>query len=93
MVKKLKHQFLEAVINEKIGTKTDFGLVITTKEFVNFMKKSRSSIDYLESYLSSVTIEPGRKAMMHNKYLFRVKQGVFRIHPEAVLKHKIKHLS
>ncbi len=90
MAKKLKHKFLDAVVDGKLGIMTESGLVVTTKEFVAYLE-NESRPEYLRSYLPSVAIEPGRHMMQHNKYLFRLRQGVFRVHPDAITEHKRKH--
>lgn len=91
MQKKLKHQFLDAVISGGIGTQTERGLIVTTKEFVLYFEdKTKSKIDYLRSYLPSVSIEAGRQEMKHNRYLFRIGRGIFKIHEDAIDRHHVK---
>jgi len=91
MEKKLKYQFLDAVTSGVIGTQTERGLIITTKEFVLYFEdKSKSKIDYLRSYLPSVSIEAGRRDMKHNKYLFKMGRGIFKIHEDAITDHFYK---
>jgi len=89
MKKKLKHQFLDAVISGVIGTRTERGLIVTTKEFVLYFE-DKSKIAYLRSYLPSVSIEAGRHDMKHNKYLFKMGRGIFKIHEEAITDHFYK---
>ena len=92
MNKKLKHQFLDAVISGGIGTRTERGLIVTTKEFVlYFENNTKSKIDYLRSYLPSVSIEAGRHDMKHNKYLYRIGRGIFKIHEDAIDRHNFKY--
>jgi len=90
MEKKLKHKFLDAIITGQLGTHTDRGIIVTTKEFANFFSESGKK-DYLRSYLPSVTIEAGRHLMQHNKYLFKVAHGTFRVHPDAIKHHLLNH--
>ncbi|PCJ85512.1 MAG: hypothetical protein COA54_10905 [Thiotrichaceae bacterium] len=90
MEKKLKHKFLDAVITGKLGRHTDNGIIVTTKEFTQFFGEAGKK-DYLRSYLPSVTIEAGRHAMQHNKYLFKMAHGIFRIHPDAIRHHRLNH--
>ena len=90
MKKKLKHQFLDAVISGELGAKTESGTIVTTKEFVQYFV-SESKKSYLRCYLPSVAIETGRHEMKHNKYLFRMGSGVFKIHEDAISKHYFKH--
>lgn len=94
MGKKLKHHFLDAVISGGIGKRTERGLIVTTKEFVGyFEKKHNSKNDYLRSYLPSVSIEAGRRDMKHNKFLFKIGRGTFKIHEDAITMHYSKNFS
>jgi len=90
MEKKLKHKLLDAVVTGKLGTQTENGIIVTTREFAQFFSETEQK-DYLSSYLPSVTIEAGRYVMQHNKYLFKVAHGTFRIHPDAIKHHLLKH--
>lgn len=90
MEKKLKHKFLDAVITGQLGRHTDSGIIVTTKEFTQFFGTTEK-VDYLRCYLPSVTIEPGRHLMQHNKYLFKMAHGTFRIHPDAIEHHLLKY--
>ena len=92
MEKKLKHHFLDAVIAGGIGERTEKGVIVTTKEFVRyFEKRHKSKSDYLRSYLPSVSIEAGRRDMKHNKFLFRIGRGIFKIHEDAIDTHYARH--
>ena len=90
MEKKLKHKFLDAVVTGRLGTHINNGTIVTTKEFAEFFSETGKK-DYLSSYLPSVTIEAGRHEMQHDKYLFKVAHGIFRIHPDAIEHHLLKH--
>ncbi len=93
MGKKLKHHFLDAVVTGEIGRRTEKGLIITTREFVQYFEnKYESKCDYLRSYLPSVSIEAGRHDMKHNKYLFKIGRGIFKIHDDAINMHYVKHM-
>lgn len=89
MKKKLKHRFLDAIISGELGTRTSRGMIVTTKEFVLYFE-NESKKEYLSSYLPSVTIEASRHEMKHNKYLFRIGLGIFKIHEDAIIKHHLK---
>ncbi len=90
MKKKLKHRLLDAVISGELGTHTDSGIVITTKEFAQHFGETGEK-HYLRCYLPSVTIEAGRHLMQHNKYLIRLAHGTFKIHPDAIEHHQLHH--
>ena len=90
MEKKLKHKFLDAIITGELGKHTDNGIIVTTKEFALFFGTAGKK-DYLRSYLPSVSIEAGRHLMLHNKYIFKVAHGIFRIHPDAIKHHLERH--
>jgi hypothetical protein len=94
MNKKLKQHFLDAVISGGIGKRTENGLVITTKEFVQYFEdKLSSKNNYLRSYLPSVSIEAGRHEMNHNKFLFKIGRGIYKIHEDAINSHSINRHS
>ena len=93
MKKKLKHYLLDAVISGEIGKRTERGLIVTSKEFVQFFEnKHNSKKDYFRSYLPSVSIEAGRRDMKHNKYLFKIGRGIYKIHEDAITSHSAKHV-
>jgi len=93
MKRKLKHYLLDAVISGDIGERTDNGLIVTTKEFVQFFEdKHQSKKDYFRSYLPSVSIEAGRRDMRHNKFLFKVGRGIYKVHEDAIHSHNAKHI-
>ena len=68
------------------------GIVVTSKEFVDYFIREKTKV-YLRTYLPSVSIEPGRYVMSHNKYLFKIGRGQFRLHGDVIAKHKNKHMN
>ena len=78
----LKERFIEAVINGKLGSVEDQGVVFTLKEFKSVFHDIKT--DYINSFLPAATIEPGRENMNRTKYLFRVSKGVYRVHPDVL---------
>ncbi len=91
MAKQLKDKFLDAIIEGGLGVLTKDGIIISSKEFTHYFITRGHKKEYLRCYLSSVVIEPGRHAMLHNKFLFRIKQGVFRLHPDAISRYLLNH--
>jgi len=78
----LKDRFIEAVINGELGSVEDQGVVFTLKEFKEIFSDIKT--DYINSFLPAATIEPGRENMTSTKYLFRVRKGVYRVHPDLL---------
>lgn len=76
----LKDRFLAAVISGELGHRDEHGILVELKEFKQYFRDIPS--DYVGSFLPAATIEPGRHHMTHTKYVFRVKPGVYRIHPD-----------
>lgn len=76
----LKERFLAAVLSGELGARDDHGILVELKEF----KKYFSDVprNYVGSFLPAATIEPGQYSMTSTKYVFRIKQGIYRIHPE-----------
>lgn len=82
----LKDRFLEAVSKGSLGDKDDFGTTVTLKQFKAFFKDVKS--DYINSFLPAAVIENGQYTSTHTKYLFRIKKGVYRVHPDAIQQHQ-----
>ena len=78
----LKDRFLIAVVNGKIGRVENAGVIVSLKEFKAHFADIKS--DYINSFLPAATIEPGQRSVSHTKYLFRVKKGVYLVHPEVL---------
>jgi len=76
---------MEAVSSGELGEVDDFGVVISLKQFKEFFKDVKS--DYINSFLPAAVIEIGQHSMTHTKYLFRVRKGLYRIHPDAIDEH------
>ena len=81
----LKIRFLEAVSGGDLGEFDDSGVIVTLKEFKSFFKDVKS--DYVNSFLPAAVIEAGQKTATHTKFLFRVRKGVYRVHPDAMEAH------
>jgi len=78
----LKNRFMEAVSSGKLGEVDDFGVVVSLKQFKLYFKDVKS--DYINSFLPAAVIETGQYSTTHTKYLFRVRKGVYRVHPDAI---------
>ena len=40
--------------------------------------------DYINSFLPASTIEPGRSTVSHTRFLFRLRNGVYLVHADAI---------
>ena len=78
----LKDRFLLAVVNGDIGRVENSGVIVSLKEFKAHFNDITS--DYINSFLPAATIEPGQRSVTNTKYLFRVKKGVYLVHPEVL---------
>jgi len=81
----LKERFLDAVSNGYLGEVDDFGVVVSLKQFKTYFKDVKS--DYINSFLPAAVIEIGQQSTTHTKYVFRVRKGLYRVHPDALLEH------
>ncbi len=81
---RLKDHFLEAINAGELGSIDDRGIVFTLKEFKQVFSYIKS--DYINSFLPAATIEAGRDTMTQTKFLFRIRKGVYRVHPDALSK-------
>ncbi len=81
----LKKRFLEAVSNGELGEVDDFGVVVSLKQFKSYFSDVKS--DYINSFLPAAVIETGQYSTTHTKYLFRIRKGIYRVHPDAIDEH------
>jgi len=81
----LRHRFLSAIERGELGHVESRGIIITTKEFRFYFSDIKTQ--YTVSFLPAATIEPGRTHMTYTKYLFRLRKGVYLLHPDMVLKN------
>jgi hypothetical protein len=78
----LKQRFMEAIISGDLGTRDGRGVVFTLREFKDYF--SDIETDYINSFLPAATLEPGRVTMTHTKFLFRLRKGVYMVHPDTL---------
>ncbi|HED34299.1 MAG TPA: hypothetical protein ENJ08_08825 [Gammaproteobacteria bacterium] len=79
----LKVPFLTAVHRGELGTIFDgLGVVITLKAFRAFFSDIRS--DYVSSFLPTATLEPSQLQMTPMKFIFRLRPGVYLVHPDVL---------
>lgn len=81
----LKERFLDAVSRGDLGEVDDFGVVVSLKQFKTYFKDVKS--DYINSFLPAAVIEIGQQSTTHTKYVFRVRKGLYRVHPDALQAH------
>lgn len=86
----LKEKFLNAIISGELGTQTEHGAIVTLKDFKRYF--SDIETDYVGSFLPVAVIEAGRTKATATKFVFRVKRGVYRVHPEALAEQKQRNL-
>ncbi len=76
---------MEAISSGELGEVDDFGVVVSLKEFKSHFRDVKS--DYINSFLPAAVIEIGQHSASHTKYLFRVRKGMYRVHPGAIEEH------
>jgi len=84
----LKDRLIEAIVSGELGSIEDRGIVFTLKEFKDVFSDIKT--DYINSFLPAATIEPGRESMTRTKFLFRVRKGVYLVHPDVLEIARIK---
>jgi len=82
---RLKQRFLIAVEKGELGREGAQGVIVTSKEFKLYFSDIKSQ--YVTSFMPASTIEPGRSIMTHTKFLFRIRKGVYRLHPDLLAKN------
>ena len=78
----LKERFLNAVVLCKLGKRDENGVLVELQEFIKYF--SDIPKNYAHAFLPAATIEIGQYSMTNTKYVFRVKKGIYRVHPDAI---------
>ena len=78
----LKQDFLKAITEGELGTWDDIGVTVSLREFRQYFKDIESG--YLTSFLPASVIEEGQCSASHTRFLFRIKKGLYRVHPDAL---------
>ncbi|MDH5765906.1 MAG: hypothetical protein OEZ38_07815 [Gammaproteobacteria bacterium] len=86
----LKEKFLNAIIAGELGTPGDYGAIVNLADFKHYFKDIGT--DYVNSFMPAAVIETGQYAATHTRFLFRVKRGVYRVHPDAIAEQSEKNL-
>lgn len=81
----LKNRFLEAISNGDLGEADDFGAIVSLKEFKSYFKDVKS--DYINSFLPAAVIEIGQRSATHTRFVFRIRKGIYRVHPDVISGH------
>jgi len=79
----LRSRFINAIASGELGRVDEQGVTFTLKEFKLYFSAIKT--DYINSFLPASTIESGRMDMSHTKFLFRIRKGVYRVHPDLLL--------
>ena len=86
----LKQRFLDAINCGDLGTLDDYGVTITVKEFKAYFRDINPH--YPGAFLRQATIEQGQISATHTQYLFHVRKGVYRVHPDALEKKRLQEI-
>ena len=78
----MKERFLNAIISGELGKPVDFGVIVKLTEFKKYFSDIQTL--YINSFLPAAVIETGQYHATHTKYLFRIKKGIYRVHPHAI---------
>jgi hypothetical protein len=78
----LKDRFVDALKTGELGVISDRGITFTLQEFKIVFADIET--DYINSFLPAATLEPGQKTMTHTKFLFRLRKGVYLVHPDLL---------
>jgi len=70
----LRQQFLTAVRTGELGRQEEYGVEVTVKAFKAFFPDINRN--YVNSFLATATLEPGRTQMANTKYVIRLHKGV-----------------
>lgn len=78
----LKERFLNAIISGELGRQDEFGVIVTLKEFKNYFSGMQTG--YVNSFLPAAVIEFGQASTSNTKFVFRLRNGIYRVHPQAI---------
>lgn len=79
----LKDQFLSAIANGDLGSRNERGeIIVTLQEFKHYFTNIKPS--YSSIFLSGSVIETGQYTPTHNRFVFRVAKGIYKVHPAAL---------
>lgn len=84
----LKQRFLKAVGSGELGKVTELGIIVTVPEFKAFF--SDLNVRYSTSFLPAAAIEQGRYRITHTHFVFRLRAGIYRVHPDALKAVRVK---
>ncbi len=78
----LKQLFFEAIDNGELGAVDDLGVIVTLSELEQrFTELEPETISH---FLPSATLENGQREFTAHKFLYQIKDGVYRVHPDAL---------
>lgn len=85
----LKQRFLQAVIEGELGQLNDLGgATVTLREFRRYF--SDVDFNYAGSFLPGAVIETGQRTPTHTRFVFRLKRGVYLVHPDTIRDYRIE---
>lgn len=82
----LKLRFLDAICAGELGKEDEYGVIVTLKDFKQYFSDVKT--DYINSFLPAAVIEIGQYSSTHTKFTFRIKKGIYRVHPDTIEQHK-----
>ena len=83
----IKQRFLDAIVKGELGSIEDMGVIVTLKEFKAYFQDINAR--YSNSFLPAAVIETGQSSITHTKFVFRIRKGVYLVHPDAIETHII----
>ena len=88
---KIKHLFLDAISNGDLGSVDDNGIIVTLKDLEKTFPQINTQ--YIHAFLPKATLSQNEHQMTQNKFLYRICESAYRVHPDAVEDHiNNKHL-
>ena len=82
----LKTRFLSAIINGELGTRTEQGMTVSLKQFKRYFHDINPN--YISAFLPATVIETGQHHITATRYTYRIRYGVYLIHPDAIKEHR-----
>lgn len=78
----IRQQFIEAINNGDLGSIDDSGVIVTLSELEQRFSSMEAAS--MQEFLPSIIIPDGQTRVTKQQFLFQLKDGVYRVHPDAL---------
>ncbi len=78
----LKQLFFKAIDSGELGAVDDQGVIVSLKE----LEQRFANLDHMtvSHFLPAATLEKGQREFTQQKFLYHIRDDIYRVHPEAL---------